>query len=51
MNEEQKKQILKQIEICKQTAQNNFELNCESYVEINNALYYMTQLLIHDDKK
>ena len=49
MNENEKKQILKQIELCRQSAKNNFELNVEAYNEINNTLFYITQILLNTE--
>ncbi len=51
LNQNLKKEMLKSIDITKQTAKNNLEITLESYTEIMSRLDIMTYLLIQDEKK
>lgn len=43
-----KKRILREIEICKEAAKNNFDVCCETYTELNSRLDMIMYLLIGD---
>lgn len=45
MQESKKKYILKEIEICKETAKNNFDVCCETYTEIVSILDKLTYVI------
>ena len=51
INQNLKKELLKNIEITKQATQNSIELTIESYIEMQSRLDLITYLLISDDKK
>ena len=46
-----KQEILKSIDITRQSAKNNFDIMLESYMEIIGRLDLLTYLLINQDKK
>lgn len=51
INQNLKKELLKSIDIIKQSAKNNLEITLESYTEIISRLDIMTYLLLDDEKK
>ncbi len=51
INQKMTKEILKSIDITRQSAKNNLELSLESYIEIMSRLDIMTYLLLQEDKK
>ena len=50
MKQELKKEMLKAIEITKESAKNSLEIAMESYSEITSKLDFMAYLLLHDEK-
>lgn len=46
-----KKEILKCIDISKQSAKSNLDITIESYMEIIERLDFLTYLLLTDEKK
>lgn len=50
LNKEFTKEILKSIDITRQTALNHLELTLENYTEIMSRLDIMTYLLLQEDK-
>ena len=46
-----KKELLKSIDITKQSAKNNLEVTLESYTEIMSRLDILAYLIINDDQK
>lgn len=46
-----KKELLKNIDITKQSAKNNLEVTLESYTEIMSRLDILAYLIINDDQK
>lgn len=51
LNKEFTKEILKSIDVTRQTALNHLELTLENYTEIMSRLDIMTYLLLQEDKK
>lgn len=51
LNASLKQEILKSIDITRQSAKNNLEITLESYMEIIGRLDLLTYLLINHDKK
>ncbi len=51
INQDLKKELLKSVEITKQSAQNNFEILMDGYVEVLSRLDLITYLIISDNKK
>ncbi len=51
LNQKITKEILKSIDITRQSAKNNLEIILESYTEIMSRLDIMTYLLLQEDKK
>ena len=51
INQKMTKEILKSIDITRQSAKNNLELSLESYIEIMSRLDIMIYLLLQEDKK
>lgn len=51
INSNLKKEILKCIDISKQSAKNNLDITIESYMEIIGRLDFLTYLLLTDEKK
>lgn len=51
INQDLKKELLKNVEITKQSAQNNFEILMDGYVEVLSRLDLITYLIISDNKK
>lgn len=51
INQKMTKEILKSIDITRQSAKNNLELFLDSYIEIMSRLDLMTYLLLQEDKK
>lgn len=51
LNQKITKEILKSIDITRQSAKNNLELTLESYIEIMSRLDLMTYLILQEDKK
>lgn len=45
MLESNKKYVLKEIEICKEAAKNNFDICCETYTEIISILDRLTYVI------
>ena len=43
-----KERILREIEICKEAAKNNFDICCETYIEITSKLDMIMYLLTND---
>lgn len=51
LNANLKQEILKSIDITRQSAKNNLDIMLESYMEIIGRLDLLTYLLINQDKK
>lgn len=51
LNASLKQEILKSIDITRQSAKNNLDIMLESYIEIIGRLDLLTYLLINQDKK
>ncbi len=51
LNANLKQEILKSIDITRQSAKNNLDITLESYMEIIGRLDLLTYLLINHDKK
>lgn len=51
LNTSLKQEILKSIDITRQSAKNNLDIMLESYMEIIGRLDLLTYLLINQDKK
>lgn len=50
INQNLKKELLKSIDITKQSAQNTLEITLESYTEIMSRLDIMAYILLNDNK-
>lgn len=51
LNASLKQEILKSIDVTRQSAKNNLDITLESYMEIIGRLDLLTYLLINQDKK
>ena len=51
INQNFKKEILKTIEVSKETAKNNFDITIDCYTELLSRLEMLTYLIMSEDKK
>ena len=51
INQSMKKEILKTIEISKETAKNNLDITIDCYTELLSRLEMLTYLIMSEDKK
>lgn len=51
LNQSLKKEILKTIEVSKETAKNNLDITIDCYTELLSRLEMLTYLIMSDEKK